>query len=77
MKASDGTPAANAAVTFTIKKSDHSTATGSATTGSNGTAVYKYRLKKQDPTGSYTASATATVNGAVTGQGAMSFTVAK
>jgi len=59
---SGGAPLANAAVTFTITKANGSVVTGKATTGSNGSAVYKLRLKKQDPVGSYQAKANAAMS---------------
>lgn len=57
---SNGSAVANAAVGFRVTKSNGSVVSGSGTTGSNGTAVYKLRLKKQDPVGTYQASATDT-----------------
>jgi hypothetical protein len=58
----NGSPIANAAVGFRITKSNGTIVTGSAITGSNGTALYKLRLKRQDPVGTYQASATDTNN---------------
>ncbi len=58
-----GTPVMNAAVTFTVTKSNGSVVAGRATTGSDGTATYKLRLRKQDPVGKYQASAVSTGNG--------------
>ena len=52
---SSGSPMANASVSFTITKANGAVVTGSALTGSNGTAVYKYRLKQRDPLGAYQA----------------------
>ena len=49
----NGAPAARKSVTFTITRSDASSLTASATTGTNGTAIYKLRLRKQDPVGMY------------------------
>jgi hypothetical protein len=69
-----GLPVANANVAFTITKSSGAVVTGSATTGSNGTAVYKMRLKKQDPVGLYQAAAVATKDGQ-SGSGGTTFTV--
>jgi alpha-galactosidase-like protein len=60
---SGGTPVANATVNFTIKKTDGSSVAGSATTGSNGSAVYKYRLKSKDPKGNYSALGKTSVSG--------------
>ncbi len=56
---SGGAPVANTTVNFTVKKSNGALVTGKATTGSNGTAVYKLRLKRQDPVGIYKADAAA------------------
>jgi len=58
-----GAPVAKAAVTFTIIKSNGSSVTARATTGSNGIAVYKLRLSKQDPVGVYQADGNATASG--------------
>ena len=58
-----GAPVAKAAVTFTIIKSDGSSVTARATTASNGIAVYKLRLSKQDPVGIYHANGNATASG--------------
>ena len=54
-----GAPVANASVTFSITKSTGAVVTGTATTGADGTAVYKVRLRKQDPVGTYQAAVTA------------------
>jgi uncharacterized membrane protein len=71
---SNGSPVANASVTFTIKKSNGTAVTGTATTGTNGSAVFKYRFKKNDPVGTYQANAVANMNG-VSGSATTSFTV--
>jgi hypothetical protein len=71
---SGGTPLANMAVTFTITKANGSIVTGNGTTGSNGTAVYKLRLRKQDPVGSYQAKAAGTMSG-ISGSATTSFMV--
>jgi hypothetical protein len=52
-----GAPVAKKSITFTIRKADGSGLTASATTGTNGTAIYKLRLRKQDPAGMYSVSA--------------------
>jgi uncharacterized protein YfaS (alpha-2-macroglobulin family) len=54
---SGSAPVANTTVNFTVKKSNGSLVTGTATTGSNGTAIYKLRLTKKDPVGNYEAEA--------------------
>lgn len=56
---SGGVRAANTPVNFTVKKADGSVVTASMTTGSNGVAVYKLRLTKKDPVGTYEATAAA------------------
>jgi hypothetical protein len=71
---SGGTPVANTAVSFRVTKSNGTVVTGSATTGANGTAVYKLRLKRQDPVGVYQAGAVATQN-AVSVSASSNFTV--
>ena len=71
---SGGSPVANAAVTFTITKSTGALVTATATTGTNGAAVYKLRLSKQDPVGTYQAGAVAT-KGTMSGRGTTHFTV--
>jgi hypothetical protein len=56
---SGGAPVANTTVNFTVKKSTGAVVSGKATTGTNGTAVYKLRLRRQDPAGTYEAEASA------------------
>jgi hypothetical protein len=56
---SGGVGAANTPVSFTVKKSNGALVTASITTGSNGVAVYKLRLTKKDPVGTYEATAAA------------------
>src|SRR5262249_18262082 len=60
---SGGTPVSNASVSFKVTKANGTLTTASATTGTNGTAVYKLRLGRQDPPGLYQASAVATKDG--------------
>lgn len=69
-----GAPLANVAVVFTITKANGSVVTGKATTGSNGSAVYKLRLRKQDPIGPYQVKADGTMSG-ISGSATTSFTV--
>jgi hypothetical protein len=66
----NGAPVAKTPVSFSIKKSNAIVVTGSATTGTNGIAVYKLRLTKSDPLGVYEVTATASTASAKT-----SFTV--
>jgi hypothetical protein len=56
---SGGSPVAGASVTFTVTKASGAVVVANTTTGSNGTAVYKLRLKRQDPVGTYHAGAVA------------------
>lgn len=63
---SGGAPLANTSVNFTVKKSNGSVVKASATTGNNGTAVYKLRLTKKDPVGTYEADAAAVSSTAAT-----------
>jgi hypothetical protein len=58
-----GLPIANLSVNFTITKANGNVATGSATTGKNGAAVYRLKLKMSDPAGNYIAGAAATIKG--------------
>ena len=71
---SGGSPVAGASVTFTITKASGAIIMANATTGSNGAAVYKLRLKKQDPVGMYQAGAVAKKD-AMSGSAATQFTV--
>ena len=59
----DGNPVSGASVVFTLTKATGSTITKTATTNSSGVATSKYRLRRQDPSGTYSVSATATYNG--------------
>src|SRR5881397_2065356 len=52
---SGGSPVAKANVTFTITKSNGAVAMGTATTGTDGAATYKLRLRRDDPVGTYQA----------------------
>lgn len=71
---SNGAPMANVNVSFTLTKANGSVASGSAITGTNGTAVYKYRVKSRDPLGAYQARAVGTMN-TVSGSATTSFNV--
>ena len=51
---SGSSPASGIAVTVALTKSDGSIVTLTSTTGSNGVASTSYRLKKKDPSGTYT-----------------------
>ncbi|MGH8598351.1 MAG: Ig-like domain-containing protein, partial [Gammaproteobacteria bacterium] len=71
---SNGAPMANVNVNFTITKANGSVVGGSAITGANGTAVYKYRVKSRDPLGTYQAWAVGTMS-AVSASATTSFSV--
>ena len=71
---SSGSPVANAGVIFTLTKADGSVVSANATTGSKGTAVYKLRLKRTDPIGTYQVKAAATLGG-ISGSATTSFMV--
>jgi len=73
---SGGSPVSTAGVTFTMTKSDGTAVSQTATTDSTGSAVGKFRLKKQDPAGAYKARADATKT-PLSGSASTSFTVAK
>jgi hypothetical protein len=60
---SSGAPVSGAGVNFTITKTNGSLVSGSATTGSNGQATYKYRLKSRDPVGTYQGKGNASTGG--------------
>jgi len=61
-------------VTFTMTKSNGAAVSQSATTDSKGSAVGKFRLKRQDPPGGYKARADA-VKTPSSGSATTSFTV--
>ncbi|HEY3037528.1 MAG TPA: NEW3 domain-containing protein [Pyrinomonadaceae bacterium] len=70
-----GSPASGANVSFTMTKPNGTKVIGSATTGTNGSAVFKYRFNKQkDPVGIYQVAASANMNGVI-GTGVTSFNV--
>ena len=72
---SGGSPVSGASVTFTMTKSNGSVVTGTATTVTNGSAVFSYRFnRKKDPAGTYGLSANANLNG-LSGSNTTSFVV--
>ncbi len=71
-----GSPVSNASVTFTVTKANGSVVSQTATTNSAGSAVGKFRLKKQDPAGGYRARADA-AKSPLSGSADTSFTVVK
>lgn len=56
---SAGSPVSGASVVFTIAKASGTVLVANAIAGSDGTAVYRLRLKKQDPVGTYRADVVA------------------
>ncbi|WP_018992590.1 M12 family metallo-peptidase [Aromatoleum toluclasticum] len=58
-----GVPVAGATVSFTVTKANGSQVKGSATTGSDGKALYQFQLKKPDPVGTYQTGMVAAFNG--------------
>jgi len=67
-------PVSGASVAFTITKANGSVVTGTATTNTSGQAVYKVRLQRRDPVGTYTVGAQATL-GNISGAATTSFQV--
>jgi len=59
----NGSPVSGASVNFAITKPNGSVVTGAATTGTSGSGVFKYRLKRQDPIGTYPVQAVGSSNG--------------
>ncbi len=72
-----GVPAAGANVAFTLTQADGSKVPQSATTGSNGTATWNYKLSPRSPTGTYSVTAQATANSTSASSNNVSFTVTK
>ncbi len=73
---SGGSPVSNASVRFTMTKSDGTEVSQTSTTDSTGSAVGTFRLRKQNPTGSYKGRADA-AKAPLSGSAATSFTVTK
>ncbi|HSB12845.1 MAG TPA: NEW3 domain-containing protein, partial [Bryobacteraceae bacterium] len=72
----DGSPAAGAAVTFKIVKSNgSSTKSKRITTNSAGEAFWNYTIGKRDPRGNWQASATSTYNAQSVSSAPLTFTV--
>jgi hypothetical protein len=60
---SGSSPVSGAGVTVNITKSNGSVVTLTGTTGSNGTVVVSYKLKKTDPVGTYRITASSSAGG--------------
>jgi Gametolysin peptidase M11 len=71
---SGGVAVASTAVSFTVTKSNGVVVASTATTGTDGTAVYKFHLRKRDPVGNYRAAAVTTIN-SMSASAATAFTV--
>jgi hypothetical protein len=69
-----GSPVASDALKFTITKANGVAVAGSATTNSNGVAVYTVKLKRTDPLGTYQVGVVSTING-TSASAATTFTV--
>ncbi|MFH0794630.1 MAG: S8 family serine peptidase [bacterium] len=73
---SGGSPVSGAAVSATITSANGSLLSGSATTNSNGDAVFGYRVNaSRDGVGTYTVNATASKAGYTSGSGSTTFNV--
>jgi hypothetical protein len=74
---SGSSPDSGAGVSVNIKKADGTVAALTGTTGSNGTAVVSYKLKKTDPVGTYnvTASSSSGTGNSATISASTSFSV--
>jgi hypothetical protein len=73
---SRGSPVADARLNFTITNANGAVVTANTTTGTDGVAVYKLRLKNKDPLGIYQVAAAAETD-ANSGSAATAFTVTK
>jgi hypothetical protein len=71
---SGGSPVAGAAVSFAVTKASGTVIAANATTAADGSAVYKLRLKRQDPVGTYQVRAVAK-KGTLSGSGSTEFSV--
>lgn len=69
---SSGAVASGATVTFTVTRSNGGTSTGTATTNASGVATWNFRSNQR---GTFTATASATVNGATAVSAPFTFTV--
>lgn len=71
----NSTPVSGASITLTVKSPNGSTEQGTGKTNSNGQVIFSYSISKNAPTGTYTASATATKSGYISGSGSTTFSV--
>ena len=70
-----GSPISGASVTLTIKNPSGGISQATGTTNSNGQLTFSYHIAKHAATGTYTASATATKSGYISGSGSTTFQV--
>ncbi len=68
-------PISGASVTLTVTTSSGGTSQGTGTTNSNGQVTFTYHILKHASLGTYTASATATKSGYISGSGSTTFSV--
>jgi uncharacterized membrane protein len=73
---SGGAAVSGATVAFTITKPDGTKATSTTTSASTGSATFKYRFGKKDPSGTYQVSVAANWNGSL-GSAVTSFTLTR
>lgn len=71
----NGSPVAGAGVTVTITKPSGAKVAGSSVSGANGSVVFKYRIGRRDPVGTYQIAASVSSNNAIVGSGSASFMV--
>jgi hypothetical protein len=71
---SGGSPVSGAKVSFTLSKPNGAKSSGSATTSTNGSASYTFKLKHSDPAGTYGVAAVAS-SGGLSGNGSTTFSV--
>ncbi len=58
-----GAPVSGAVVNFTMTKSNGTVVTATLLTASDGSATFKYKFKRSDPTGTYVVGAASSMNG--------------
>jgi hypothetical protein len=72
---SSGAPLAGGSVTITVTKPNGAAVSLNATISTNGSATGNYRIKRQDPLGTYKVSAVASASNAAAAQASTTFTV--
>jgi hypothetical protein len=71
----NSTPVSGATVTLTVTSPNGSTSHGTGQTNSNGQVIFSYSIGRSAHLGTYTASATATKSGYLSGSGSTTFSV--